>query len=79
MHITDVIRGEDHIPNTPKQILLYNALGYPIPRFAHIPMILGADRARLSKRHGATSVEQYRELGLSGSLCQLSFAFGLGI
>jgi nondiscriminating glutamyl-tRNA synthetase len=64
MHITDVIRGEDHIPNTPKQILLYNALGYPIPRFAHIPMILGPDRARLSKRHGATSVEQYRELGV---------------
>lgn len=64
MHITDVIRGEDHIPNTPKQILLYKALGYPIPRFAHIPMILGPDRARLSKRHGATSVEQYREVGV---------------
>lgn len=64
MHITDVIRGEDHIPNTPKQILLYKALGYPIPRFAHIPMILGPDRARLSKRHGATSVEQYREIGV---------------
>lgn len=64
MRITHVIRGEDHIPNTPKQILLYKALGYPIPRFAHIPMILGPDRARLSKRHGATSVEQYRELGI---------------
>jgi nondiscriminating glutamyl-tRNA synthetase len=64
MHITDVIRGEDHIPNTPKQILLYKALGYPVPRFAHIPMILGPDRARLSKRHGATSVEQYREIGV---------------
>ncbi len=63
MRITHVIRGDDHISNTPRQILLYEALGYAIPAFAHIPMILGADRARLSKRHGATSVEAYRDLG----------------
>jgi glutamyl-tRNA synthetase len=63
MRITHVIRGDDHISNTPRQILLYEALGYPVPAFAHIPMILGADRTRLSKRHGATSVEAYRDLG----------------
>src|SRR5262249_24374998 len=56
MRITHVIRGADHISNTPKQILLYRALGAPIPKFAHIPLILGPDKTRLSKRHGATSV-----------------------
>lgn len=63
MQITHVIRGEDHISNTPKQILLYQAMEKPIPLFAHIPMILGADRSRLSKRHGATSVIDYKDLG----------------
>ena len=61
MRITHVIRGADHISNTPKQILLYRALGAPIPNFAHIPLILGPDKTRLSKRHGATSVMAYQE------------------
>ena len=63
MKVTTVIRGDDHINNTPRQILLYEALGFPVPRFAHVPMILGADKARLSKRHGATSVMAYRDMG----------------
>jgi glutamyl-tRNA synthetase len=63
MGITTVIRGDDHINNTPRQILLYQALGSPVPRFAHVPMILGSDKTRLSKRHGATSVIAYRDMG----------------
>jgi len=63
MKITHVIRGNDHLSNTPKQILCYQALGYPVPAFAHIPMILGADRSRLSKRHGATSLLAFKEEG----------------
>ena len=63
MQITHVIRGDDHLNNTPKQILLYQALKYDLPQFAHLPLILGQDKARLSKRHGATSVDQYREQG----------------
>ena len=63
MAITHVIRGDDHIPNTPRQILIYEALGAPLPHFAHIPMILGPDRAKLSKRHGAPSVMDYRAMG----------------
>ncbi len=63
MQITHVIRGDDHIANTPKQVVLYRALGFPLPVFAHIPLIVGADRARLSKRFGATSVEEYRQVG----------------
>ncbi len=63
MGINLVIRGDDHINNTPRQILLYQALGYAVPEFAHVPMILGADQKRLSKRHGATSVMAYRDLG----------------
>ncbi len=63
MAITHVIRGDDHLSNTPKQILIYEALGEPLPVFAHLSMILGADGKRLSKRHGATSVEAYRDLG----------------
>jgi glutamyl-tRNA synthetase len=63
MKITHVIRGNDHLSNTPKQILCYEALGYPLPVFAHIPMILGPDRKRLSKRHGATSVLSFRDEG----------------
>lgn len=63
MQISHVIRGEDHLSNTPKQIQIYQALGFPVPKFAHIPMILGPDRALLSKRHGATSVMQFKENG----------------
>jgi len=63
MRITHVIRGADHISNTPKQVLLYRALGAPAPIFAHLPLILGPDRTRLSKRHGATSVGSYRDEG----------------
>jgi len=62
--IDTVIRGDDHISNTPKQILLYEALGLPVPAFAHVPMILGSDGKRLSKRHGATAVGDYAELGI---------------
>jgi glutamyl-tRNA synthetase len=64
LRITDIIRGADHISNTPKQVLLYQALGAPLPIFAHVPLILGADKTRLSKRHGATSVMAYREEGI---------------
>ncbi len=63
MEISHVIRGEDHISNTPKQILLYEALGFKVPQFAHLPMILGSDRSKLSKRHGATSVKEFKEKG----------------
>ncbi len=63
MSISHVIRGADHLSNTPKQLLLYEALGRRAPVFAHVPLILGQDRSRLSKRHGATSVTAYREMG----------------
>ncbi|MBI3938343.1 MAG: glutamate--tRNA ligase [Betaproteobacteria bacterium] len=63
MNITHVIRGDDHVNNTPRQINIYRALGAPLPRFAHVPMILGQDGERLSKRHGAVSVTQYRDEG----------------
>jgi glutamyl-tRNA synthetase len=63
MGITHVIRGNDHLSNTPKQILCYEAFGYPVPEMAHVSMILGADRSRLSKRHGATSVQAFRDGG----------------
>lgn len=63
MEITHVIRGDDHISNTPRQIALYKALGFELPKFAHIPMILGEDGSRLSKRHGAASVTEYRDKG----------------
>ncbi|MDN5864586.1 MAG: glutamate--tRNA ligase [Gammaproteobacteria bacterium] len=69
MGITDVIRGDDHLNNTPKQINIFNALGAKVPAFAHLPMILGPDGAKLSKRHGAVGVMQYREEGfLPGAL-----------
>lgn len=64
MRITHVIRGDDHISNTPKQIALYRALGYPPPVFAHVPMILGSDGKKLSKRHGATAVGDYQDQGM---------------
>lgn len=63
MNITHVIRGDDHLNNTPKQLHIYSALGYEVPLFAHLPMILGPDKTRLSKRHGATSVIAYKEMG----------------
>jgi len=63
MQITHVIRGDDHISNTPKQILFYEALGFNLPEFGHVPLILGSDRSRMSKRHGATSIREYREQG----------------
>jgi glutamyl-tRNA synthetase len=63
MQITHVIRGDDHLSNTPRQILVYEALGRPVPMFAHLSMIYGADGKKLSKRHGATSVEAFREEG----------------
>jgi glutamyl-tRNA synthetase len=63
MEITHVVRGDDHISNTPKQVLLYNAFGKTPPTFAHVPLIMGADKQRLSKRHGATSVMEYEKLG----------------
>ncbi|MBI5101504.1 MAG: glutamate--tRNA ligase [Nitrospirae bacterium] len=81
MKITHIIRGDDHLNNTPKQIQLYKALGYETPKFAHLPMILGADKARLSKRHGATSVMAYYEMGylpeaLINYLVRLGWSFG---
>jgi glutamyl-tRNA synthetase len=63
MEITHVIRGDDHLSNTPRQILIYQAFDWKLPKFAHIPMIMGKDRARLSKRHGATSVIDYNAMG----------------
>jgi glutamyl-tRNA synthetase len=81
MRISHVIRGDDHVNNTPRQIQLYQALGYPVPIFAHVPMILGSDKARLSKRHGATSVIAYRDMGylpeaLSNYLVRLGWSHG---
>jgi len=64
MRLTHIIRGADHISNTPKQVLQYQALGAPLPVFAHVPLILGPDKTRLSKRHGATSVISYKEMGI---------------
>ena len=63
MGITHVVRGDDHISNTPKHVLLFEAMGAPVPAFAHVPLILGADKKRLSKRHGATSVTEYQRQG----------------
>jgi glutamyl-tRNA synthetase len=81
MRITHVIRGADHISNTPKQVLLYRALGAEVPLFAHVPLILGPDRKRLSKRHGATSVSSYQEEGFLAEafrnfLCLLGWSPG---
>jgi glutamyl-tRNA synthetase len=64
MRLTHIIRGADHISNTPKQVLQYQALGAPLPVFAHVPLILGPDKTRLSKRHGATSVIAYKDIGI---------------
>ena len=81
MGINLVIRGDDHVNNTVRQIPMYKALGYEVPEFAHVPMILGADKKRLSKRHGATSVMVYREMGflpeaMVNYLVRLGWSFG---
>jgi len=81
MGITHVIRGDEHLNNTPKQMRIYEALGHPMPLFYHLPMILGADRGKLSKRHGATSVLEYRDRGilpeaLVNFLARLGWAYG---
>ncbi|MEX0843268.1 MAG: glutamate--tRNA ligase [Gemmatimonadota bacterium] len=75
MRIDLVMRGDDHLSNTPKQILLYEALGHPVPEFAHLPMILGPDGKRLSKRHGATAVGDYSRLGILGEAMVNFLAF----
>ncbi|NQT10529.1 MAG: glutamate--tRNA ligase [Desulfobacteraceae bacterium] len=81
MGINTVIRGDDHLNNTPRQIMLYNALGSPLPAFGHVPMVLGKDRTRLSKRHGAMSVTAYRDMGylpdaLINYLVRLGWSYG---
>jgi len=81
MGITHIIRGDDHLNNTPKQLHIYEAFGYKVPVFAHLPMILGPDKARLSKRHGATSVTAYRDEGyladaLINYLVRLGWSYG---
>ncbi|MFO7461759.1 MAG: glutamate--tRNA ligase [Desulfatiglandales bacterium] len=81
MGLTHIIRGDDHVNNTPRQILIYQALGEPLPFYAHVPMILGQDRTRLSKRHGATSVLAYRDMGylpqaLLNALARVGWSYG---
>jgi len=81
MGVTHIIRGDDHVNNTPRQLLIFQALGYTAPQFAHVPMILGSDKARLSKRHGATSVLAYQQMGylpeaLLNYLTRLGWSFG---
>jgi glutamyl-tRNA synthetase len=81
MNVNYVIRGDDHLNNTPRQILIYQAVGVPLPKFAHVPMILGPDRTRLSKRHGATSVMEYKKTGylpeaLVNYLVRLGWSYG---
>ncbi|MBC8199932.1 MAG: glutamate--tRNA ligase [Desulfobacterales bacterium] len=81
MGINTVIRGDDHLNNTPRQIMLYNALKSPLPAFGHVPMVLGKDRTRLSKRHGAMSVTAYRDMGylpdaLINYLVRLGWSYG---
>ncbi|MEE9523233.1 MAG: glutamate--tRNA ligase [Thermodesulfovibrionales bacterium] len=81
MGMTHIIRGDDHLNNTPKQIHIYKALGHEVPKFAHLPMIFGSDKSRLSKRHGATSVQAYREMGylpdaLLNYLVRLGWSYG---
>ena len=81
MGLTHIIRGDDHVNNTPRQVLIYQALEEPLPYYAHVPMILGHDRTRLSKRHGATSVLAYRDMGflpqaLVNALARLGWSYG---
>jgi glutamyl-tRNA synthetase len=81
MKVSHIIRGDDHLSNTPRQIQLYQALGHELPEFAHVPLILGTDKARLSKRHGATSVTAYRDMGyfpeaVVNYLVRLAWSYG---
>ena len=81
MDINTIIRGDDHVMNTPKQMLIYKALDVPLPTYGHVPMVLGSDRTRLSKRHGATSVTAYRDMGFLPDafinyLVRLGWSFG---
>jgi glutamyl-tRNA synthetase len=81
MGVNTIIRGDDHVMNTPKQIQIYNALDHPLPLFAHVPMVLGPDRTKLSKRHGAMSVVAYRDMGflpeaMINYLVRLGWSFG---
>jgi glutamyl-tRNA synthetase len=81
MHITHVVRGDDHLPNTPRQVPIFHALGFPVPEFGHLPMILGSDKARLSKRHGATSIMAYKDMGylpdaMVNYLVRLGWSYG---
>src|SRR5450756_1899856 len=80
MEITHVIRGDDHISNTPKQVVIYEALGAPVPEFLHMPLLFGTDKKKLSKRHGATKLEQLTAMGylvevVRNYLCFLSTEF----
>ena len=81
MRISHVIRGDDHLNNTPRQIPMFRALGFDVPRFGHLPMIMGPDKTKLSKRHGATSILEYRDLGylpeaMINYLVRLGWSFG---
>lgn len=81
MNITHVVRGDDHLTNTPRQIPIFSALGFSVPQFGHLPMILGSDKARLSKRHGATSIMAYRDMGylpdaMVNYLVRLGWSYG---
>jgi len=81
MGVTHIIRGDDHLNNTPRQILIYKALGFDLPRFGHVPMILGPDKKKLSKRHGATAVMEYETEGflpeaMLNGLVRLGWAHG---
>ncbi|MBI5844994.1 MAG: glutamate--tRNA ligase [Deltaproteobacteria bacterium] len=81
MAVNTVIRGDDHVSNTPRQVMIYKALNEPLPLYAHVPMVLGADKKRLSKRHGAASVTEYREMGylpaaVINYLARLGWSFG---
>jgi glutamyl-tRNA synthetase len=81
MNISHVVRGDDHLTNTPRQIPIFRALGFPVPQFGHLPMILGPDKARLSKRHGATSIMAYKDMGylpdaMVNYLARLGWSYG---
>lgn len=81
MNITHVVRGDDHLTNTPRQVQIFKALDFPVPCFGHLPMILGSDKARLSKRHGATSIMAYKEMGylpdaMMNYLVRLGWSYG---
>lgn len=81
LQISHIVRGDDHLTNSPRQVLIFQAIGAPVPRFAHLPLILGSDRSPLSKRHGATSVRAYRENGylpeaLTNFLARLGWSHG---